>query len=565
VSVGGGAAKRGKGRHQLPVKGKQSKREEKREHEIAFVEEPPGQVGVGAGAVPTGRPKNVVDSFSRMLPVKVRPPRGGAVPPPGTPVPPPPGTPVPPPGVPIPPPPAARANGAPVLPPPGTPVPPPVPGVPVNGVPVNGVPVNGAPVNGAPVPPPVNGRPVAPFGGAPRNGHPALGPAPSGRFPVPQEADRVAPPQFRAAPGLPEPLAGRLTEGDSLAIDVTGQMALLDANGHVRPPEFHDPMATSATMIEGMPPATPDGPIPPARRGPSSSYGGLPPARRGSDGSFAQGPADPFDGPRARGAQDSRGGMPPARRGGPGSRGALPPARGAEDSFGGMPPARRGGEDSFGGMPPARRGAKDSFGGLPPARRGAQDSPSGRARRGAEDSFGSMPPARRGATDSFDALPPVRRGSGGSRGDLPPARRDATRTRQGADSGFGGGARGPEDPFAALAESLDRTPPVERSVDETVVEGMPPRRPAKNGPTNGGRAARRRAEERLSNSMDPALSSIRLVPALPSMDDSFDRLPKHSRPDDDYLVRQRFGPEDSYDSMPAVERPVRSSGRRRHA
>jgi NADPH-dependent 2,4-dienoyl-CoA reductase/sulfur reductase-like enzyme len=78
VSVGGGAAKRGKGRHQLPVKGKQQKREEKREHEIAFVEEPPGQVGVGAGPVATGRPKNVVDSFSRMLPVKVRPPGGGA-------------------------------------------------------------------------------------------------------------------------------------------------------------------------------------------------------------------------------------------------------------------------------------------------------------------------------------------------------------------------------------------------------------------------------------------------------------------------------------------------------
>jgi hypothetical protein len=49
------------------------------------------------------------------------------------------------------------------------------------------------------------------------------------------------------------------------------------------------------------------------------------------------------------------------------------------------------------------------------------------------------------------------------------------------------------------------------------------------------------------------------------MDDAFDRVPKHSRPDDDYLVRPRFGPEDSYDRMPAVERPVRSSGGRRHA
>jgi hypothetical protein len=151
---------------------------------------------------------------------------------------------------------------------------------------------------------------------------------------------------------------------------------------------------------------------------------------------------------------------------------------------------------------------------------------------------------------------------------MPPARRgaDVTRTRRGADSGSGRrAAHRTEDPFAALSEPLDRTPPVEGTADETFVEATPSRRHGKNGPTNGGRAARRRAEERLSNSMDPALSSIRLVPALPSMDDSFDRLPKHSKPDDDYLVRQRFGPEDSYDRMPAVERPVRSSGRRRHA
>lgn len=204
-----------------------------------------------------------------------------------------------------------------------------------------------------------------------------------------------------------------------------------------------------------------------------------------------------------------------------------------------------------------------------------------------EDSFGSMPPARRGPSDSFDAMPPVRRGAEGSRGAMPPARRTAPArgqedspagappvrraarrgTAHDAGSSFGrGSARGPEDPFAPLEDSLERMPPVEVSVDETIVEGLPPAsRHGKAGPTNGGRAARRRAEERLSSTMDPALSSIRLVPALPSMDDSFDRLPKHSRPDDDYLIRQRFGPEDSYDRMPAVERPVRSSGGRRHA
>jgi len=440
VSVGG-SAKRGKGRHSLPAKDKRPRREEKREHEIAYVEEQPHQVGVGVGVVPAGRPKNVVDSFSRMLPVKVRQPRGDAVPPPGTPMN----------GTPVPPPPGARTNGAPLPPPPGTHV-------------------NGRPVNGAP----------PPLFGAPPNGRPAT----SGRFPAPTG---VTPPQFRVAGGAPEPLSGRLNAEDALAIDVTGQMALLDANGHVRPPEFHDPMAGAATMTGdpsdsfGALPPIRDTEIPPARRGPSSSFNAMPPARRGSDGSFD--------------------GTSPVR--GPGN-----------------PPS---------GMPAARRDAQASRGGMPPVRRGAQDS------------FGAMPPARRSAVP---------------------------RRARGVEGGFGRGtARGPEDPFAPLADSLDRTPPVGGSADETAVDGLPPARgPRAPGPTNGGRAARRRrAEERLSRNMDPALSGIRLVPALPSMDDSFDRLPKHSRPDDDYLVRPRSGPEDSYDRMPAVERPVRSSGGRRRA
>lgn len=145
---------------------------------------------------------------------------------------------------------------------------------------------------------------------------------------------------------------------------------------------------------------------------------------------------------------------------------------------------------------------------------------------------------------------------------MPPARREPRRSRN--DVPFGrDNTRGPEDPFtplaAAVGDSLDRTPPVGGSTDETMVPGMPSGRRNGSGPTNGGRAARRRAEERLSRTLDPALSSMRLVPALPGMDDAFDRVPKHSRPDDDYLVRPRFGPEDSYDRMPAVERP---SGRR---
>ncbi|GAB1514069.1 FAD-dependent oxidoreductase [Actinophytocola sp. KF-1] len=528
VSVGG-QAKRGKGRHSLPPKDKQPQRAEKREHEIAYVEEPPS-VGVGTGQVPDGRPKNVVDSFSRMLPVKVRPGAG-----------------------PLPPSNRGPVRGAPVLPPPGTPVPPP----------------------GVPVPPPVHGRarngaPVPPFA-PPRNGRPALGPATGGR---------ATPPRFRA---VPEPLSGRLSADDALAIDVTGQMALLDANGHVRQPEFHDPVGGPETMVEGVIPPVGRGsdgsfaqlpPDPFVAPGPEASFSGMPPVRRTADARsgmpparggvppVSRGPEDSFGGmpPARRGAADSRGGMPPVRPGAADSHGAMPPvSRGPESSFGGMPPVRRGAADSRGAMPPVTRGAEDSFGAMPPARGGAADSRSAMppARRGApesrgaarEDSFRDVPASRRGPADSFDAMPPVRRG--------------------GTRAGFGrDDSRGPEDPFPPLApavgDSLDRMPPVGGSADETSVDGMPPRR-ATGAPTNGGRAARRRAEERLSRTMDPALSSMRLVPALPSMDDAFDRVPKHSRPDDDYLVRPRFGPEDSYDRMPAVDRPVRSSGGRRHA
>lgn len=565
VTVGG--QKRGKGRHSLPAKDKQPPREEKkRDHEIAYVEEPTPQVGVGAGPVPGGRAKNVVDSFSRMLPVKVRPPHAGPVPP-GAPVN----------GAPLN---GAPVNGAPVngaaagpvnrVPMPPVPPAPPVPPVPpVNGVPVrNGVPSANTPsMTGVPPVPPPNGRPrngapVPPFG--PPNGRPALGPATSGRFPAPAPADLVTPPRFRAANGQPEPLSGRLTAGDALAIDVTGQMALLDANGHVRPPEFHDPIAGPATTIDAIPPIAP---------GPESSYNALPPARRGPEDSFGGMP------PARRGPEMSSGGMPPVRRGPEVSSNGMPPVRrGPEVSSGGMPSVRRGPEVSSSGMPPVRRSPELSSGGMPPVRRGAEVSSSGMppVRRGGADSFSALPPVRRGA-DSFSG---TRRGSDGSFarggddsfGGMPRARNGRTSgARRGIDAFGRGAARGPEDPFASLhaEDSLDRTPPIGGSADETAVEGMPPARRGsrrgEDGPTNGGRAARRRAEERASRTMDPALSSMGLVPALPSMDDSFDRLPKHSRQDDDYLVRPRSGPEDSYDRMPAVERPVRSAGGRRRA
>ena len=239
-----------------------------------------------------------------------------------------------------------------------------------------------------------------------------------------------------------------------------------------------------------------------------------------------------------------------------------------------MPPARRG-ADSRGGLPPARRGPEDSFSGMPPARRGGPP-----ARRGPEDSFDRMPPVRRGpdADDrmlttidqippadatTVDQIPPLGRADAGDR--LPPARR-STPNRVTP-------ARKP----ATRRAAEDVQPPARRGAEDSF-SGMPPARGG--SPTNGGRAARRRAEESLSRMVplggddrsrqaDPALSKIRVVPALPSMDDVFDRLPrapKHSRAEDyDSVVRQRSGPEDSYDQMPAVERPVRSSGGRRRA
>jgi NADPH-dependent 2,4-dienoyl-CoA reductase/sulfur reductase-like enzyme len=723
VTVGG--QKRGKGRHSLPTKDKKAPREEKREHEIAYVEEP--EVGVGAGpVVGGGRPKNVVDSFSRMLPVKVRVPGAGPIPPGGSTNGPSTG------GMPrvgstttnggmprvggaastggmprvgsvastggmppvdgaVPRLGSAASNGG-MLPVPdavpriggavtnggmppvsGAGVPAPVLPPSVNGRQVlNGrsasasmpsmkaLPLNGTPsLTGVPpVPPPNvwpgNGAPVPRF--APPNGRPALGPATSGRFPVPPPPDVIAPPQFRSATGTPEPLSGRLTANDALAIDVTGQMALLDANGHVRPPEFHDPLSGPPTTIEGIPPildtdhdfppppparrnletsttgmpparrnddsygdlpparrnpatsggmppahrnpATSSGTMHPVRRNPEASVSGMPPVRRGDD-SFGdlhpvrRNPEASASGMRPVGRGDeSFGDLPAVRRNPEASASGMRPVRRGDESFGDLPPVRRNPEASVSGMPPVRRG-DESFGGMPPARRGPEVSSSGMppvrrrtdnssrglppARRSAEVSSSEMSPVRREAAVSSTGMSPVRRdpqpSSGGMRRDpsesfraLPPALRNSTPpARRGSDGAFARGtARGPQDPFASLHDddSLERTPPVGGSLDETTVDGMPPAHHGGAGPTNGGRAARRRAQERASRTMDPALSGMRLVPALPSMDETFDRPARHSLSDEDYLVRPRSGPEDSYGAMPAVER---SAGGRRRA
>lgn len=639
ITVGGLSSKKPKGKHLAPPREKQFQQSaENPGPEIGFVEHPAevsGPVGVGPGVAPNGVPTNVVDSYSRMLPVAVRPPHvSGPLPVNGRPTPPPGGRTMPsgplplhPSGpLPVPPPNNGSTSGAfptgtrqPVNGFAGGPTgsgigaPAPASSAPTNSRPntngtrrnvmrVNGVPSSGFGIgrnatNGS-ASRSRNGVPPVPFG-TQNNNRPALGPGTG-------QSQHVTPPAFSAAEmtdvgGLPEPLSGRLGPNAGLPIDVTGQMALLDANGHVRTPEFSDTPARRgpSDSVGGMPPV----------RGPEASFGGMPPAR-GPESSFTNMPA-------ARDPELSVGGMPPARR--PAARGpqdshrALPPARGPEASFGGMPPVRRGPQDSFTGLPPARRGPEDSFENMPPVRRGAQDSFTALppARRGPEDSFDSMPPARRGAQDSFSALPPAsapptRRGTQDSFSALP--RRGAqdsfsallpASVRDGETSVDGIPAvsrlaRGPEDSFSALPParhgtesetSVDGMPPVRRGAQDSY-SALPPARtsgrrraPEADSYTTmpqANRHAAHRAEDLTPEFGRPPKrrrdagsdnGGARMVPAMSSMDDSIEmpavRMPKHGRPEDYGVPSARGGPEDSYDYIPAVERPRPAGGRRR--
>src|SRR5262245_23857603 len=232
----GGLSKKRPGKHLAPPKDKQFQPgAEKPEHEIGFVEQPSQivpPIGVGAGPLPGGQPRNPVDSYSRMMPVAVRPPAGPPPPPmgrlalgpatrsgPSGPFPVQPSGPMPagaPSGVF---PPAARpANG--LAGGPGGAGPNRGPGA------TGGFPTNGGPhQNGTSRGMRVNGAPVTGLGG--QHGRPRGG-AQSARF---------SPAEMTEINGLPEPMSGRMGQ-NSLPIDVTGQMALLDANGRERPPDY---------------------------------------------------------------------------------------------------------------------------------------------------------------------------------------------------------------------------------------------------------------------------------------------------------------------------------------
>ena len=597
----GSFSKKRPGKHSAPPQGKQFQREERTAHQIGFVEQPAeisGPVGVGIGRVPgDGRPKNVVDSFSRMLPVAVRPP---------------------------------------------------------------------GPIGGRTLP---AGGAFPGFGAPPRL---AIGPGTGHR-----------PPQ--GSPPVPEFSAAEMTDVGTGGppVDTTGQMALLDANGHVRAPEFSDlpprgpsfkrpgpqdsfrVLPPAQDSFRGMPPAPATNGMPtgrgpqdsfgsmpavsrgvngsPVASGPQDSFGGLPPVRNGKP--VVGGPQDSFSGlpavGAARGPQDSFGGMPPVGRGVNGSPvaggpqdsfGSKPGARGPQDSFNGMPPVSRGvngspvargPQDSFGSMPPARRGTngaargpQDSFGSLPPVGRGANGS------RGPQDSFGSMAPVSRGAKgspvargpqDSFGSMPPVSGGANGSRGpqdsfsSLPPVSRAANGSpvARGPQDSFGGmppvrrptnGAPGPRGSIGSRGAEGNRP---EVSGGRGVSVPPPPPLPplpdaAETGaipPVPGGGRRRRSAGDEAFDTMPGPVSrgahraedltpefgrppkrhadhgGRRLAPALSSMDDSIEmppvRMPKHGRPEDYGVPAARGGPEDSYDQMPAVARPRVSGGRRR--
>jgi NADPH-dependent 2,4-dienoyl-CoA reductase/sulfur reductase-like enzyme len=301
--------KRKTGRHQLPAREKlQPRREEIRQHQIGYVAEPvqgevihaaeisgpiypmhpaevsgplpvevSGQivpVGVGSGPTFDGRPKNVVDSFSRMLPVAVRPEDRRAAYAPAVPQRPiPAATPAkdtymrhsyesrgsysapaqdsyqrdsysPPPREPYGrdsyPPPHPRDSYAPPPPSRGSYGPPPGRGTgtfpPADGELGYGAPAGHGPNGGF-------GRPerTAPADRFPRDDHPLADEQPTARIRKPIRPQVREPGTTtggaRHRADLPEPLAGRLVPDDSLSIDVTGQMPVLDVNGEVRAPE----------------------------------------------------------------------------------------------------------------------------------------------------------------------------------------------------------------------------------------------------------------------------------------------------------------------------------------
>jgi len=128
----------------------------------------------------------------------------------------------------------------------------------------------------------------------------------------------------------------------------------------------------------------------------------------------------------------------------------------------------------------------------------------------------------RGDEDSYRALPPASTGGG--------------RRRRAADDDV-------FDTIVARADSGRRA--AHRAEDLTPEFGRPPKR----------------------RGTDSDLGGKRHVPALSSMDDSIEmpavRMPKHGRPEDYGVPGARGGPEDSYNELPAVERPRSSGGRRR--
>jgi NADPH-dependent 2,4-dienoyl-CoA reductase/sulfur reductase-like enzyme len=608
VSAGSTSQKRRAGRHTLPAKEKQAKekqakRETPREHDIGYVDEPADAgraLGEGVGPATGGRPRNVVDSFSRMLPVSVRPASTtGRRSQPSSPQTGPDGHPVIPGRVPALSDPSGMAtgpNGFPVITGtdfqagngtgrgqavggraligPGTQQPNSQPSGQFN-VP-NGRPVAGGDGSGRFDVPAPNGRPVA--GGSGRfdvpsanghpaassgrfempsvNGHPAAGSgrfevplvngrpadssgrfevpainghpvASSGRFEVPEPAGQFGPAEQNGRPmaargerDAPPRNGRRRTMPDAGAGSHSGQFDTPESTDHILPPRYRE-LAPSAgpaprdhaeeTSVESIPPYRDPAPVEPAVA--------AMPRYRASAPRYSE-PASRYSEP-ATAAPRYR--EPAAPR-----YSASEPVESTPRYRAAAPAAPRYSEPE-----PAVSAARHREPVSTPRYRAAEPSePSSRYR--ASEPVTAVAPRFREAEP-----PPELTGGPRHRADQP-------------------------EPLSGRINPADALP-IDVTGQMALLDANGHVRAPRHEVAPSRRVAASRPRDPYARS-DAAHDRLKLVPAITTASDPFERRPKHGRPDDyDFdvvpVVRQRPGPEDSYDSMP----PVRRSGGRRRA
>jgi NADPH-dependent 2,4-dienoyl-CoA reductase/sulfur reductase-like enzyme len=453
--------KRRAGRHTLPAKEKQTKRETRREHDIGYVDEPAEpRRAISAPPATVGRPKNVVDSFSRMLPVAVRPASSsGRRPQPSSPQTGPDGHPVIPGRVPAVGDPSNMATGP-------------------NGFPVitgadfqagNGT-GRGYPTGGG------NGRALLGPGTQPQNGGPGH---PSGRFDVPAPNGR---PEAggRRERAVPPTRNGRRRDVPTAGPDTgshSGQFDTAESTDRILPPRYRQ-LEPSAEL---------------APRSEETAVESIPLYRE---------PASATSTPRYRATPPRYSEPEPA---------VLAPRYSASESVGSASRSR---------------------------------------------------PAAAAAAPRYRAAESVAERSARYRAPEPPAVTAPRFREPETPAELTGGPRhraGQPEPLSGRLNPADALP-IDVTGQMALLDA--------NGHV---RSARPGQPERRARPHDPyaradaAHDRLKLVPAITTAADPFERRPRHGRPDDyDFeslpVVRQRPGPADSYDSMPPVRR---SGGRRR--